>query len=243
MGMPIIVEIADSSANQETFDEVFSFFEYVDEKFSIYKTASEISMINQSRIHESRYSDDMKEIFALAEQTKQESDGYFNIITPDGKYDPSGIVKGWTIYNASKLLEMEGFRNFYVYAGGDIQTFGKSKIGKQWRVGIQNPFDQKQIVKIAYLQGEGIATSGTYVRGQHIYNPKEKDKPIKEIVGLTVIGPNVYDADRFATAAFAMGRKGIRFIENLSGFEGYMIDKNGIATMTSGFKKYTKEND
>ena len=32
-------------------------------------------------------------------------------------------------------------------------------------------------------------------------------------------------------------------IERLEGFEGYMIDKDGIATMTSGFHEYTKEND
>ena len=65
-----------------------------------------------------------------------------------------------------------------------------------------------------------------------------------DIVSLSVIGPNIYEADRFATAAFAMGRKGIEFIENLnvdSGprmFEGYMIDSKGIATMTSDFDKY-----
>ena len=58
---------------------------------------------------------------------------------------------------------------------------------------------------------------------------------------MTVIGPNVYEADRFATPAFAMGKKGIDFVENLPGLEGYMVDKDGIATMTSGFEKYTTE--
>jgi thiamine biosynthesis lipoprotein ApbE len=53
------------------------------------------------------------------------------------------------------------------------------------------------------------------------------------------VGPDVCEADRFATGAFAMGEKGIRFIEERDGLEGYMIDKNGTATMTSGFSKYT----
>jgi thiamine biosynthesis lipoprotein len=52
-----------------------------------------------------------------------------------------------------------------------------------------------------------------------------------------VIGPNVYDADRFATAAFAMGRNGIEFIEKLAGFEGYLIDQERQATYTSGFER------
>jgi thiamine biosynthesis lipoprotein len=58
-------------------------------------------------------------------------------------------------------------------------------------------------------------------------------------VSITVIGPDVLEADRFATAAFAMGKGGIAFIENLPGFEGYAIDAQGIATMTSGFGAYT----
>jgi hypothetical protein len=35
-----------------------------------------------------------------------------------------------------------------------------------------------------------------------------------------------------------MGADGIRFIETLTGFEGYMIDKKEIATMTTGFERY-----
>ena len=35
-----------------------------------------------------------------------------------------------------------------------------------------------------------------------------------------------------------MGRDGIVFIEQLEGFEGYMIDAQGIATLTSGFERY-----
>ena len=54
-----------------------------------------------------------------------------------------------------------------------------------------------------------------------------------------MIGPNIYDADRFATAAFAMGSSGINFIEGLTGYEGYMINKERVATMTTGFGKFT----
>jgi thiamine biosynthesis lipoprotein len=84
----------------------------------------------------------------------------------------------------------------------------------------------------------GIATSGTYRRGQHIYDPHNTGAPLAEIVSISVIGPNVYEADRFATAAFAMGGQGINFIENLKGFEGYMINKDGIAIQTGGFVRY-----
>ena len=81
----------------------------------------------------------------------------------------------------------------------------------------------------------GIATSGLYQRGRHIYNPHDVGDPLDQVVSMTVIGPNVYEADRFATAAFAMGPQGIDFIESLDGIEGYSIDQDGRGTMTSGF--------
>jgi thiamine biosynthesis lipoprotein ApbE len=45
-------------------------------------------------------------------------------------------------------------------------------------------------------------------------------------------------ADRFATAAFAMGKRGIYFIEQLPGFEGYVINASARATFTTGFERY-----
>jgi hypothetical protein len=38
-----------------------------------------------------------------------------------------------------------------------------------------------------------------------------------------------------------MGPKGIDFIERKSGLEGYMIGKNGVATMTSRFEEYVAQ--
>ena len=86
-----------------------------------------------------------------------------------------------------------------------------------------------------------MATSGSYIRGQHIYNPHDNEDKLTGIASLTVIGPNVYEADRFATAAFAMGMaRGMSFIEGRPGLEGYAVDPKGIATYTSGFKEYEK---
>jgi len=239
MDMPITVEISDASGKQGDIDVIFDYFKYIEEKFSVYKPNSEITKINNGEIGENERSEDMKTVFSLSEETKQETNGYFDIVANNGKFNPSGLVKGWAIYNTAEILKKRGFKNFYVEAGGDIQVKGKNSKGGCWKAGIRNPFKTQEIVKSVCLRkNEGIATSGTYIRGNHIYNPKDRSKKIDEIVSLTVIGPNVYEADRFATAAFAMGKEGIAFIEKLSGFEGYMIDKNGIATMTTNFEGY-----
>jgi thiamine biosynthesis lipoprotein len=236
MGMPITLEIVDASANDDAFNTVFDYFQYVDETFSTYKADSEIMRINRQELTLEDASQDMQTIFALADQTRQETYGYFDI-RHNRTIDPSGIVKGWAIYNAAELLRRWGYLNFYVDAGGDIQVVGKNDQDQDWQVGIRNPFNIHEIVKVLSVTDCGVATSGTSIRGQHIYNPKNAAQTIDDIVGITVIGPNVYEADRFATAAFAMGKAGIVFIENLPGFEGYMIDANGIATLTTGFTK------
>jgi thiamine biosynthesis lipoprotein len=62
-----------------------------------------------------------------------------------------------------------------------------------------------------------------------------------EVASLTVIGPDIYEADRFATAAFAMGRHGVAFLERQPGLEAYSIGRDGVATMTSGFTKYVAQ--
>ena len=239
MGMPITIEIIDSDAHDDDISKIFDYFTYIDKKISTYKPDSEISLINQGKITEKDFSLEMKMVLRLSEETKKQTDGYFDI-SHEGKLDPSGLVKGWAIFNAAEMLKKAGFKNYFVEAGGDVQVSGKNQDGQPWQVGIRNPFNREEIIKVIFLNhGEGMATSGTYIRGQHIYNPKNPGQPITDIVSLTVIGPNVYEADRFATAAFAMGKAGIHFLEKLPGLEGYVVDNKGIATMTGGWGKYT----
>ena len=236
MGMPITLEVEDAEVTRNDLDKVFAYFVFVDETFSTYKATSEISKINTGELSIAQASVEVQSILALSEQTKKDTHGYFDICR-DGVYDPSGIVKGWAISHAADILKEQGFRDFYVDAGGDVQVVG-NKNGQLWRVGIRNPFNRNEYVKVLALTDRGVATSGTAIRGQHIYNPHRHDVLLTDIVSMTVIGSNIYDADRFATAAFAMGRQGIQFIETLAGFEGYMIDASARATFTSGFERY-----
>jgi thiamine biosynthesis lipoprotein len=237
MGMPITVEIVDASATPEAFDAVYDYFHYVDQTFSPFKEASEVSQINRGELAPAEACEDMQIVLELAELTKQETQGYFDV-WHDGVFNPSGVVKGWAIDEAATLLYQRGFENFYVDAGGDVQVYGQNAQGQPWTVGICNPFDLDQIVKVVRLEDRGIATSGSYMRGRHIYNPRDNADPLDEIVSLSVIGPDVLEADRFATAAYAMGRTGIFFLEGMPGFEAYMIDRSGQATMTTGFAAY-----
>ena len=239
MGMPVTVEIRDAGAAAEDLAAVFDYFRSVDETFSTYKASSEVSRINRGELAPEEYSEDVRTILALSAETRGLTEGYFDIAR-DGAIDPAGIVKGWAIQQAAERLRAAGWHDFYIDAGGDIQVSGRND-GKLWRVGVRNPFNRDEYVKVLAVEDRGVATSGTAARGQHIYDPHRPGAPLREVLSLTVIGPDVYEADRFATAAFAMGRRGIQFVERLPGFEGYLIDADARATYTSGFARYVVE--
>lgn len=232
MNMPVTVEVKSERREvkiEEDIRQIFSYFKEIDEKYSPFKSTSEVGKYNRGE----KVSREMLRILDLCEETKKMTNGYFDIKKRDGTIDPSGLVKGWSIKNAADILRKKKYQKFYVDVAGDAEI-----VGKNWKWGIRNPFDKNQIIKVLKLSNCGIATSGTYERGQHVWDPVTKRPEISDIVSITVVGENVYEADRFATAAFAMGLEGINFVETLKGFEGYMINSKGMATMTSGFEKY-----
>jgi len=248
MGMPITVAIpnreradaVDPRARFRTTEEatraVFTYFRAVDERFSPFKPASETSLIGKGEIDPAQSSPEMQEVLRLCEDTKQRTDGYFDVWF-EGRFDPSGLVKGWAVSKAAEMLDDDGFISFCIEAGGDIETRGANDEGLPWSIGIRNPFDPSTIIRKLALTNRGVATSGTYIRGEHIYNPRTGGRA-NEIASLTVIGPNVYEADRIATAAFAMGRAGIRFIAGMTELDAYSVDWSGTATFTPGFARY-----
>ena len=50
MGMPVMIQVVDASVTQEDINEVFSYFHFIDKKFSTYKKDSEISQINRGEL-------------------------------------------------------------------------------------------------------------------------------------------------------------------------------------------------
>ncbi|MBI4201726.1 MAG: FAD:protein FMN transferase [Chloroflexi bacterium] len=236
MGMPITIQIVDAAAGQEDVEAVFTYLRHVDQLFSTYKRDSETERINRGELCEKDYSKEMRAVIALCQETRKETGGYFDAWYGN-RFDPSGLVKGYAIQSSAELLRRHKYQDFFVEAGGDIQTSGRNTRGEKWRVGIRNPFNPSELFAVVHLSGEGIATSGNYERGEHIYDPVRR-QPANQLASLSVIASNVCDADRFATAAFAMGEGGLGFIEKTPGLECSVIAKDRRAHCTTGFQRF-----
>ena len=174
MGMPVTIEILDPGVRRRDMGQVFAFFAQVDRTFSPDRETSGTSLLDRGVIKLGQASPEMRTLVALAEETHRETGGYFNVVN-NGHFNPVGIVKGWAIDRAAKALRRRGFSNFYVEAGGDTELCGKNRLSQDWEVGIRNPFVFGEVVKVLRLSGRGVATSGTYARGAHIYNPLASD--------------------------------------------------------------------
>ena len=138
MGMPASVEIIDANAAYG-IEAVYDYFSYVNELLSPYRASSEVSRVNKGTLAIDEVSDEFYEVLALAEKTKKESGGFFDIRRPDGTIDPSGIVKGWAIQNAAELLTSLEYENFYIDVGGDVAVRGVNAQGIPWSLGIRSP--------------------------------------------------------------------------------------------------------
>ncbi len=238
MAMPITLQVNHDQdlLLHQTFQRVFRYFEAIDEKFSPYKSRSQISRLNQNSAHY-KPSKQLKEILRICDDYERKTNGYFQI-NYNGIVDPSGLVKSYAINQAYSIIK-EHYDDFYLEVGGDIVVSKPVNSVQSWTIGVRNPFELDQIIKVIVLQNGAIATSGNYIKKNHIFNPIN-GQIVANPVSLTVIGQSIIEADVMATAAFAMGPEGINWLEKLNGLEAYMIESDQQATMTSCFEEYIK---
>jgi thiamine biosynthesis lipoprotein len=198
MGMPITVDVPECE-DSKVFEKIFERFRQIDERFSSYKKDSELCRYQRGGIKKEDLSTEFKKIMSACKKAEQETDGYFSAYF-SGKYDPTGYVKGWSINEAGKVIEKNGFKTYCINAGGDI--LARSDSEKVWTIGIQDPTDGSKIIKQLSIKNGAAATSGHYERGAHIINPKT-GKAADKFLSITAVGPDIIKADILATAIFA----------------------------------------
>ncbi|MFH1415660.1 MAG: FAD:protein FMN transferase [Elusimicrobiota bacterium] len=173
-------------------------------------------------------------------------DGILKTAEPGVMIDLGGIVKGYAVDEAVRVIRQAGFNNALVNAGGDLYAMGKiSK--KPWRVGIKDP-SRDSIMGIIEVSDTAVVTSGDYerffikngIRYHHILDPGT-GYPAKGVQSVTVLCPEAADADAWATAVFVLGAdKGMKAIDGKKGFEAIIIDSDGNIVTSNGLRERIK---
>ena len=232
MGTGITLDIP-AADDEIVFNKVFGLLGDIDNRFSTYKEASEVSRFARGELSRWRLSRDLKKVIKACKAAEAATDGAFSAWA-SGKFDPSGYVKGWALDRCAKLIKRLGYKTFCISAGGDIVAAGD----KEWSIGIQDPSAKSRIIQVIKAKNIALATSGNYERGEHIIIPKSK-KPATTLKSVTVVGPNIISADVLATAAFVLGDFAVNFIGGQAkGYEALIVNgKNGVE-LTPGMAAY-----
>ncbi|MFI6603364.1 FAD:protein FMN transferase [Nonomuraea sp. NPDC050536] len=210
----------------EAVAEAVEWLHLVDEVFSTYRPDSVISRLAAG--DQIRCPAEVSEVLDLCAQVERDTLGYFTL-TPHGRLDPTGLVKGWAIERAASLLRAAGLPEHCVNGGGDLQV-GAGR----WRVGITHPLRPRTLAAVVTGGDLAVATSGTAERGPHIVNP-HTGGPAMDLASITLVGPRLATVDAYATAAFAMGHNARAWVDELDGMEAFAITPTGDTWTTSGW--------
>lgn len=164
-------------------------------------------------------------------------------INKDQKITLGGIAKGYAVDKAINILKQNGIKYALVNAGGDMRAVGKKYGSVDWSIALANPRDKNKHITLIKLSDKAVVTSGDYERFfdenkkfHHIVNPKT-GYSATELISVTILADNAFDADAISTAVFVLGReKGLMLIENLENVEGLIITREKEIIKSSRFQ-------
>jgi FAD:protein FMN transferase len=201
---------ADRSSWRRAAADVRAWFERVEAVLSPYRTDSDLVRWRTGQARLTDCSPLLAEVIAEVEPLPLLTDGGFHPYDKQGRYDPTGYVKGWAIQRGGDLLAERGIDHACLGIGGDLQTLGRARPDRPWQLAVVDPLDGLRpaaMVRAAEPRF-AIATSGTYQRGDHIWTlpgPAPARRPVAEhpLGSITVVGPGLAMADTFATAIWS----------------------------------------
>ena len=125
------------------------------------------------------------------------------------------IAKGYAIHRAIEAMRRFPLTGGLVDVGGDIECFGRPLGDDAWRIAVQHPRADGRLLTLRLggdMKTVAVCTSGDYrrfvtVEGRrysHILDPRT-GRPADVASSVTVIGPDAFRADAWATALTVLG--------------------------------------
>jgi thiamine biosynthesis lipoprotein len=232
-----IVDVDCSGANvsaaqlDAAMNSVIKLCEDIDRDFSTYKQNSWVSRLRRREVPIEQCPDDVIEVWDLCAQAKWLSDGAFDPWAVDGGFDPSGLVKGWAADKCADMLVAAGAQHVQVNAAGDLSLRGgfvdSDGVVKPWPIGVVNPNNNLEVVKVYEISDGAIATSGTYERGAHIHDPLTGMIAIGA-QSATVVGTEGWLCDAMATAVMVGGTDSVSWFgqSELLGYQLFGVNRH-----------------
>jgi FAD:protein FMN transferase len=156
--------------------------------------------------------------------------------------DPGGIGKGFAGDRVVDVYREYGIRSAYSNLGGNVVTLSSKPDGSPWRIGIQHPRRERDLVGTVSVTGQTVVTSGDYQRFfigpdgkryHHILNPVTGYPAESGLTSVTVVCSNSMEADALSTIIFVAGmKKGLDVLRQFPGTGAVLVDTNGTVFVT-----------
>ena len=135
--------------------------------------------------------------FALQKSTG----GAFNPRWRGGKtLDLGAIAKGFAVDLAAERMNVPKGAAVLVDLGGNVKA-----VKGQWRTGVKDPGGSGFAAVVDLKEGEALATSATYFRGEHIYDGRTGSPATNGVASVTVLCDSAMWADGLSTTLFVLG--------------------------------------
>jgi len=164
--------------------------------------------------------------------------------------DLGGIAKGYIADRIEQVLWDNGVSSAIVNLGGNVYAHGSKNGNEEWKIGIQDPFSQRnQYFAIYRTKNESIVSSGVYERFfeqdgvvyHHIFDSTTGYPVVTKLQSVTITGQNSETADALSTIVFSLGiEKGSEFLEGFPDYEAIFVDEDKKIYLTQKMMDLTE---
>lgn len=165
-------------------------------------------------------------------------------IPADAKVDLGGIAKGFTSARVMEIFRENGVENGILSLGGNVQALGTKPDGSLWRVGLQDPADERALFATLELADKAVITSGAYERNfeqdgvvyHHIIDPRTGYPAESGLSSVTIVSDDGTLADGLSTSLFIMGKEAaVEFWRShRDDFDMVLLEDDGAVTVSAG---------
>lgn len=173
-----------------------------------------------------------------------ENAGEVTLAVPGMALDMGGIAKGWIADRTADYLREHGEKHILINLGGNVLVSGGKPGGKPFKIGMQDPFDDRgRYLGIFSLENGSVVSSGIYerffesegIRYHHILSTDDGYPVRNGLAAVTILSEKSVDGDALSTTVFALGLdEGIKLVTSMDGIEAAFITLDGKVIMTEG---------
>lgn len=236
MNIPFTIQLVNKNfpeslvpALDNIIKDIENYLNHIEEHYSPFKETSWVNHHTDigDELSNFFFDEEYQSIYFQTMLAKKETDGIFDPFF-NGKYNPTGLVKGFAIETAffkylQPLLENNILVAAAINGGGDMQVGTQKDSYFSWNIGIENPLNPQILLATYKLKNGSIATSGLSKRGNHIFS--QEDIYYKQ---MSIVGDYLSTIDIYATVGVASTEESWKNFIQKKNITGLAVTKDNM---------------